>query len=72
MVINHNNGYYTLYEHLIKIYVQAGEVVSRGQEIAGMGNTGRVIGNPGTHLHFEMWYGDPFGGGQDLNPLKYY
>ena len=68
--INHNNGYYTSYEHLSKILVKEGQVVSRKQQIGEMGNTGV---STGTHLHYEIWTGGaPYKGGTSHNPLNFY
>lgn len=53
VVIDHGNGYTTLYGHFANVYVSAGERVSRGQTIGRMGTTGR---STGTHLHFEIRY----------------
>ncbi len=56
IIIDHGNGYQTLYAHCSELYVTVGEQVSQGQVIAKMGNTGRVYGVTGIHLHFEVTY----------------
>ena len=79
IIINHNIGnYYTVYMHLSSIYVKAGQVVSRGQKIASMGNTGEVYPAPtsyspysGTHLHFATYIGSP-NSGRAFDPLSLY
>jgi murein DD-endopeptidase MepM/ murein hydrolase activator NlpD len=63
IIINHKNGYETLYGHLSKINVKKGQVVGKGNSIGVMGNTGR---STGTHLHFEIHKN-----GSVQNPLKY-
>jgi murein DD-endopeptidase MepM/ murein hydrolase activator NlpD len=53
IVIDHGNGYQTLYAHNEVLYVSVGQSVKRGQVISKMGNTGRVYGATGIHLHYE-------------------
>ena len=61
VVIDHGNGYQTLYAHLSNIYVTVGQTASRGQIIGQMGSTGR---STGTHLHLEIHFK-----GVPINPL---
>lgn len=69
IMINHNNGYFTVYMHLSSVKVKEGQIVARGQTIGGMGNTGR---STGTHLHFAIWTGGvPYMGGTVHDPLPY-
>lgn len=51
LLINHNNGYYTLYAHCNELFVYQGQEVTQGQNIAAVGNTGQSFG---AHLHFEI------------------
>ena len=62
VIIDHGNGYRTLYGHLSRIYVISGQTVSRGSVIGKMGSTGR---STGIHLHFEV-----IKEGVYLNPLS--
>ncbi|MCK5044249.1 peptidoglycan DD-metalloendopeptidase family protein [Candidatus Parcubacteria bacterium] len=52
--IIHSNGIVTYYGHLSRISVSPGQVVSQGQLIGYMGNTGYTIGATGCHLHFDI------------------
>lgn len=52
VIIDHGNGYKTLYGHCCEVYVSIGQQVSKGDVIGGVGATGNVTG---THLHFEIW-----------------
>lgn len=51
VMVNHGNGYSTLYGHMSKISVVVGQTVKRGDVLGQMGSTGR---STGTHLHFEI------------------
>ena len=69
--IYHENGYYSRYLHMVRLspYVKVGDRVRMGQTIGDMGCSGHCYG---THLHFEIWQGKPYGGGQSLNPMLFY
>lgn len=75
VTINHNiGGYSTTYMHMDHVNVKVGQVVSRGQKIGTMGNTGEVYPVPtssspysGTHLHFVTARN-----GSAFNPLSLY
>jgi murein DD-endopeptidase MepM/ murein hydrolase activator NlpD len=51
LLIDHNNGYKTIYGHLSEIDVNEGEDITVGSVIAKSGNTGL---STGPHLHFEV------------------
>ncbi|MBI5962023.1 MAG: M23 family metallopeptidase [Chloroflexi bacterium] len=59
IVIRHENDLYTLYGHLSRILVSAGQKVKVGDLIGEVGHTGVAIGS---HLHFEVRRG---GDGRD-------
>ncbi len=72
VTINHQNGYYTRYEHMASLsrYVKEGQYVEMGTTIGDMGNSGA---SQGTHLHFEIWDGYPYrSGSNSYNPLLFY
>lgn len=62
IVINHNNGYETVYAHLSEIDVSVGQVVPQGYVIGIMGTTGN---STGIHLHFEVHENGTY-----INPLS--
>ncbi|WP_409290855.1 peptidoglycan DD-metalloendopeptidase family protein [Peribacillus sp. SCS-37] len=51
VIIDHQNGYETLYGHLASISIKEGDVVAAGTKIGVMGSTGD---STGVHLHFEV------------------
>ena len=53
-IILDHGGYYTLYAHLSKVFVEKGNEVGIGEKIALGGNTGHSMG---AHLHFELRIG---------------
>ena len=72
VTINHQNGYYSRYEHMANLsrYVKPGDYVKMGDTIGDMGNSGA---SKGTHLHFEIWDGYPYkSGSNSFNPLLFY
>lgn len=53
VIIDHGNGYRTLYGHLQKATVQQGQTVNAGQQIGVIGSTGN---SSAPHLHLSAWY----------------
>ncbi len=53
IMIDHGNGYQTLYGHLSQTAARCGQSVYQGQYIGAMGSTGN---STGAHLHFEIRY----------------
>ena len=84
VIIEHENGLYTVYMHLEAAYVKKDDVVEQGDEIGESGNKG--LGHPnsdpttGAHLHFGVRYPDsvekdidPFGWwGSETDPWSIY
>jgi murein DD-endopeptidase MepM/ murein hydrolase activator NlpD len=62
VIVDHGNGYRTLYWHLARIDVQIGEQVARGQPVGMIGSSGCATG---PHLHFGVQFlgrnTDPYG-----------
>lgn len=63
VVVDHKNGYETIYAHLSSIDVKVGQKVPKGAKLGVMGTTGR---STGIHLHFEISLN-----GVTKNPLNY-
>jgi murein DD-endopeptidase MepM/ murein hydrolase activator NlpD len=63
IIIDHGNGFSSLYAHLSDIWVSPGQYVDQGEGIGVIGCTGYCTG---THLHFEIRIG-----GTPVDPLGY-
>ena len=69
IIINHGNGYTTLYAHCLSLVVHAGQSVKQGQLIGYVGSTGRSSGN---HCHFEIRHNGSYVAPQNVfNRSKY-
>ena len=66
VIIDHNNGYLTLYAHMSRINVKVGQVVARGDVIGFVGMTGTATG---PHVHYEIWKGCDY---CRINPMSMY
>lgn len=64
VIIDHQNGYQTLYSHLQSIKVHKGSKVKRGDIIAFSGNSGLSLA---PHLHYEVRYN-----GMRVDPIHYF
>ncbi|GAA5342740.1 MAG: hypothetical protein canaca05_02320 [Anaerolineaceae bacterium] len=62
VIIDHNNGYVTVYAHLSAINVSCGQNIFQGSVLGAAGSTGN---STGPHLHFEIRYMGGF-----INPLS--
>jgi murein DD-endopeptidase MepM/ murein hydrolase activator NlpD len=61
--ISHGDGYKTRYAHAQTLDIKKGDLVSKGQQVATVGSTGR---STGPHLHLEV-----FRNGMAVNPARY-
>ena len=64
VMIDHGNGYVTLYGHMSSILVSVGQNVSKGETIGYVGSSGV---STGPHCHFEI-----FSGGSRIDPEQFY
>lgn len=64
VVINHGYQYSTLYGHMYRIKVRAGQTVKRGEVIGYVGNSGK---STGSHLHYEVMKGK-----KHLDPIYFF
>ncbi|MDI6890533.1 MAG: peptidoglycan DD-metalloendopeptidase family protein [Thermodesulfovibrionales bacterium] len=63
MIVNHGDGYHTLYGSLSEIFFKVGDIINIGQTIGRVGNSG-ILNAPG--LYFELRYR-----GKPLDPLHW-
>ncbi len=66
--VAHGSGLYSTYNHMSGVSVGRGQHVGRGQTVGRVGQSGWASG---PHLHFEVWRGPVWDGGQRVNPLGY-
>ena len=67
-VVIHSADYDYVFMHLLggSTLVRVGQRVRTGQRIASVGSSGE---STGPHLHFELWVGGWFAGGDPIDPL---
>ena len=63
VIVDHNDGYYTVYAHMDEVRITAGEFVETGRPIGTVGESGSL---EGPKLHFEI-----YGNNKNLNPLSW-
>jgi len=64
ILLEHNQGFISVYKHNASVYKTQGELVKIGEVIANAGSTGTL--STGPHLHFELWEN-----GYPVNPSNY-
>ncbi len=68
MIIDHANGYVSVYKHAKTVLKNAGAKVQMNDPIAIVGNSGE--NSTGPHLHFELWYNQSVVNPQDYMNFK--
>lgn len=63
VILEHKNGYRTVYGHLTSISVKMGQKLNSGEKVGTVGNTGHSYG---CHLHFEIRAYEEF-----IDPMNY-
>jgi septal ring factor EnvC (AmiA/AmiB activator) len=63
VIVNHGEGYHTLYGSLSEIFTKVGDIIKEKQKIGRVGNSG-ILNEPG--LYFELRYK-----GKPLNPMQW-
>lgn len=64
LIIEHKQGYISVYKHNASLFKEQGDLVSSGEVIANSGSTGSLSSGP--HLHFELW-----SDGYQIDPTKF-
>ena len=64
IIIEHGQGFTSIYKHNSSIFKEQGELVKSGEVVASAGSTGTF--STGAHLHFELW-----NDGYPVNPTNY-
>ena len=64
VMVNHGNGYTTLYAHMSTMAVEVGQAVAQGDTLGYIGSTGW---STGPHLHFEIRFND-----EKTDPAQYF
>ena len=64
VVINHGYGYETLFGHMVRVKVSAGQTIKRGEVIGWVGSTGK---STGPHCHYEVHKN-----GEKIDPIYFF
>jgi murein DD-endopeptidase MepM/ murein hydrolase activator NlpD len=67
VIVNHDNGYWSLYGHMSKVHVKSGQTVNKGTVLGVEGSTGH---STGSHLHLEIRKGSN-SSANTINPLTF-